>query len=383
MSKVKARAALFAYFFVSGFLAASLSSRIPFIKSSLKLDDSALGLVLFFLPLGLVVSMPFSGKVLKWMGSRRMLLVWGTVYAFLLILFGYIGQVWQACLLFFLFGICRTFFNIAVNTQGVALQKYYKQSIINLFHGVWSLAGLVGAGAGLLFIAGSVTISWHFIIASGVALSLVFSMYSSSLKFQQKGLVSKTLIWSDKSLWLLGSMSFCSMWCEGAMNDWSSLYMAREGGVDEKWMTAGYVSYLALMVSGRLVGDKLVNLWGVKNLLFYSGILAASGITLAVLWPSFITILIGFSAVGLGVSCVVPMVLLTASQQHPNSAAGAIATISTIGYMGFLSASPVTGFISQHFGLRWAYAICGLLTLALSILVMKRGEGPKVQAAHA
>jgi MFS family permease len=265
----------------------------------------------------------------------------------------------------------------------VALQKYYKQSIINLFHGVWSLAGLVGAGAGLLFIAGSVTISWHFIIASCVALSLVFSMYSSSLKFQQKGLVSKTLIWSDKSLWLLGSMSFCSMWCEGAMNDWSSLYMAREGGVDEKWMTAGYVSYLALMVSGRLVGDKLVNLWGVKNLLFYSGILAASGITLAVLWPSFITILIGFSAVGLGVSCVVPMVLLTASQQHPISAAGAIATISTIGYMGFLSASPVTGFISQHFGLRWAYAICGLLTLALSMLVMKRGEGPKVQAAHA
>lgn len=371
MSKVKARAALFGYFFVSGLIAASLSSRIPFIQKKLRLDDAHLGIVLFFLPLGLVTAMPFSGRVLKEWGSRRMLIFWGITYGLLLLLFGYINSVWQAYLLFFLFGICRTFFNIAVNTQGVALQRYYKQSIINLFHGVWSLAGLVGAGIGLLYISNSISISWHFITVSIIGITLVLSMYGHSLRFEQKGVVSKSLIWSDKRLWLLGMMSFCSMWCEGAMNDWSSLYLAREGGVDSKWMTTGYVFYLALMVCGRLVGDRLVNIWGIKKLLFYSGFLASSGICLAVLWPSFVTIVVGFSAVGLGVSCVVPMVLLLSSQEHPNSAAGAIATISTIGYLGFLSASPVTGFISQHFGLRWAYAICAILGLLLSVLVMR------------
>jgi MFS family permease len=246
---------------------------------------------------------------------------------------------------------------------------------VNLFHGVWSLAGLIGAGIGLIFISNSISINVHFITVAAISMGLVFSMYSSSLRLEQKGIASKSLLWSEKKLWLLGSVAFCSMWCEGTMNDWSSLYLSRESGVDAKWMTAGYVSYLALMVIGRLLGDKLVNRWGVRTLLFYSGILAAVGMGIAVIWPNLVTILIGFSAVGFGISCVIPMVLLLASQEHPNSAAGAIATISTIGYIGFLMASPVTGFISHYFGLRWAYAICVVMALLLTQLIRpKRGS---------
>jgi MFS family permease len=128
------------------------------------------------------------------------------------------------------------------------------------------------------------------------------------------------------------------------------------------------------MTTGRMFGDKLVTKLGIKTVLKFSGLLIFSGLMLAVALPYLVTTIVGFIMVGLGVSCIVPMVFSLAGKSKNMSSSSALASISTIGYLGFVIVPPFVGFIAQNSGIRWAFGIIALLGSLIVYLVSKINE---------
>src|SRR5436190_3775458 len=140
-----ARIAIAVFFFVSGFGFSSWASRIPNIQQHLQLNEAQLGWVLFAMPAGLMVTLPFTGMLLSRYNARYVMIVGALVFNFMLVTIGLVSETWQLMLILFFFGSSRNLFNISLNAQSIAVQRMYSRSIITTFHGVWSIAGFGGA----------------------------------------------------------------------------------------------------------------------------------------------------------------------------------------------------------------------------------------------
>src|SRR5687768_16646769 len=163
VSKKAARLSIGAFFFLAGVCFASWASRIPDIKQYLHLSDAGLGAVLLALPVGLLISLPFSGWLVTHFGSRKMVIPAAISYALLLPLIGLVQTAWQLAGVLFFFGLVGNLCNISMNTQAVSLEALYKRSIIASFHGIWSLGGFTGGSLGTLMINLRLTPLQHFI----------------------------------------------------------------------------------------------------------------------------------------------------------------------------------------------------------------------------
>lgn len=366
------RIAVAIFFFISGFTFASWASRIPTLQDKLHLNDAQLGSVLFALPMGLILTLPFTGLLLGRVSSKYVMLAGALLYAVLLPALGLVNEVWQLCLLLFLFGSSRNFLNIAINAQSVGVQAMYPRSIITTFHGIWSVAGFAGAALGSLMITLKVSPFIHFGIVGVLSLLMTMLAYGDALQEDNTANKKKTLLaLPDKPLMKLGLIAFGSMVCEGTMYDWSGIYFQKEIHVPDNYIGMGYAAYMCTMATGRFVGDKLVNKHGVRKMLQVCGCLVAAGLLLSVALPYMITGLIGFMITGFGVSCVVPLVFSVTGKNTHMAAGPAIAAVSVIGYIGFLLGPPMIGYISQAINLRLAFALVAVIGFSITLLAGK------------
>ncbi|RTL57420.1 MAG: MFS transporter [Sphingobacteriales bacterium] len=366
------RIAVSGFFFVAGITFATWASRIPDIKEKLQLSDAGLGAVLFALPAGLMLSLPISGWLITKYGSRRMLITASLFYPLMLILLGAAATVTQLVAVLFLFGLFSNLCNIAMNTQAVAVEKFYGRSIMASFHGLWSLAGFSGAAIGSILVSNGVAPFLHFSIIWFVTLLLVILFQKYTIAKDAGGTqAAPLLVKPDAAILKLGLIAFCGMMAEGAMADWSGVYLQNVVQVPKTLTTVGFVAYTAAMASGRFVADGLATRFGMKNILRWSGSLITGGLALAVLLPYIVTTTIGFLLVGLGVSSVVPFIYSIAGKSKTMSPGLALAAVSSISFLGFLAGPPVIGFIAQAINLRGSFAVIGLLGLVMIALINK------------
>lgn len=153
------------------------------------------------------------------------------------------------------------------------------------------------------------------------------------------------------------------------MFDWSGIYFRKAVHTDGKIATLGFVAYMTAMTLGRLTGDRLANRFGIRAMLTYSGVLIGAGLGLATLWPLPLTAGLGFILTGFGVSCVIPMVFGMAGRSSGMSSGSAIASVSTVGYLGFLAVPPLVGSVAQLAGLRSAFAMMAGFGVLITVLV--------------
>lgn len=371
-SSKRARLAITLFFFISGFGFSTWASRIPAIQEKLNLSDAALGSVLFALPLGLMLTLPVTGLLLQRFSSKTIMFAGAVLFNLMLCLIGFSTHTWQLIVALFFFGSSRNFLNISMNAQSIGVQSLYKQSIITTFHGIWSIAGFAGAATGSLMVSADVPPAWHFLISGGLLVILTFIAIPGSLpqppsKPEGKG----SFILPDNSLLKFGLISFASMACEGTMYDWSGIYFQKVIQAPKDVVTLGYVVYMVAMATGRFAGDKIVSRYGVLTMLKASGILIFGGMMLSALFPYALTAGLGFMLIGLGVSCVVPLVFSMAGKSKAMATGPAVAAISTVGYFGFLIVPPLIGYISHSAGLRWAFALMALLGASISVMIAR------------
>lgn len=373
--KKRIRIAVALFYFSMGLCFASWASRIPDIKTALHLSDAAFGTILFALPAGQFLMMPFSGKLVTHFGSRKVILFALPLYALCLTNLGLATQGWHLAAGLFLFGVCGNMCNISINTQGVEAEKLYDRPIMSSFHGGWSLAGFTGALAGLAMINLKVLPYLHFWMVIALV-SVIFSSNYHRLigaKSPQPLAASGKKFFSkpDSTLLQLGVIGFCSMASEGAMFDWSGIYFKDVVKAPSSLVILGYTSFMIMMASGRFIADGLVARFGRKHLLQVSGLLISSGLFLSVIFPYLVTSTIAFMMVGLGVSSIIPSVLSAAGRQHNVAPGIALATVSSVSFLGFLMGPPLIGYISAAAGLRYSFAVIGIFGICITLLVSK------------
>lgn len=339
------------------------------------MNDAQLGSVLFALPVGLMLTMPVTSWLLTRYSSRAVILSGSLLLSVILILVGISNTMLQLIMMLFFFGSARNLMTLSVNTQAVAVQGLYTKSIMAMFHGIWSLAGFAGAAIGLLMVYFNIAPSWHFLAVS-IALAILTLYFIRDTLYHLPVPQPKKPVFSlpDKYLLKFSLICFACMACENTMYDWSALYFQKEVHAEKTTATAAFVLYLVAMTTGRFFGDKLVTKSGIKTVLKFSGAFIFCGLMLAVALPYLVVAAFGFILVGFGVSCVVPMVFSLAGRSKNMSSSSAIASISTIGYLGFLLIPPFVGFIAQTASLRLSFGIIALFGAVIVYFVSKIKE---------
>jgi MFS family permease len=372
------RLAVSLFYFSMGLTFATWASRIPDIQTTLHLSKGDLGTVLFAIPVGQLLMMPFSGKIVIKYGSSKTVVLGIIMYILAMVTLGLATETWHLMLSLFCFGISSNFTNISVNTQGLLTEGIFRRPIMSSFHGAWSLAGFTGAMIGLLMKGLDLVPIIHFAIVAGLLYGVIFLNFKYLVKTKpvspkkqeaegRRSLLPKI----NPALAWLGVIGFCSMVSEGIMFDWSGIYfkdvVKAEGSIE----SIGYASFMLMMATGRFAADKLTIRFGRKLILQVSGVLISVGMYTAVFFPYIIPSAIGFMLVGLGVSTVVPGVYTLAGRTPGIEPSQALTAVSSISFLGFLLGPPVIGYVADAIGLQYSFAIIGVFGVGIAFLVNK------------
>ncbi len=371
ISLARLRRANAVYFFISGFGYSSWTSRIPVIKESLKLNDAHFGTLLFMMPVGLIITMPFTGKLLDHFKSRTIMLCGAMIYNVVLVCLGFSPYAWVLAIVLFFFGASRNLMNLSMNAQAIGVQVLYHRSIMSSFHAVWSLAGFAGAAIGYLMVTTNTIPGWHLLGVSLLLSSLTLYFYRDTLD-QVPDHKNKRPLFSlpPRGMLVFSLICFGSMACENTMYDWSGIYIKQVLHGSNGLATIAFVIYMVAMTTGRVLGDRLADRFGIQFVLRSSGILIFCGLTTTVLSPFISLTMVAYLLTGFGVSCVVPFVFSLAGKIPMSNPGAALASISSLGYLGFLLIPPMIGYVAQSSSLRVSFAI--IATMGLLIIYLSR-----------
>jgi predicted MFS family arabinose efflux permease len=364
MKAHSARRATQAYFLLSGIAMATWAALIPSLKLRLELSDSQLGSILLVFGLGAIFMTPLAGRLVKRWGSHRMLALSGMVTTLLLPLLALADTLQGLGAELFLFGAASGLAGVSSNTQGLQVQQALERPVMSSFHALFSVGGLVGAlGCSLLL---NIGMRWG--ILSTLITALLFGLalwqYPQLLPPDEQPGPRKTQPWRWPSgqLWLLSLMAFCCYLSEGAMLDWSAVFLHFERGLPEHNAAWGYAVFACAMAVGRLWGDRWVTALGATRVIAGGSGLAAGGMLLFVLSPHPVGSLAGCFLIGIGAANLVPTLVASGALLPGRNPEANIAWIVTLGYIGIIAGPGLVGFAAEAIGLHLALmSLAGLL----------------------
>jgi MFS family permease len=366
-----ARLAVSAVFFVNGALTASWAPYIPRIKSDLELSARSLGFVLLALAFGAVAAMPGAGLMVERFGTRATLtgaVALGYV-ALPFVLLAPSAPSLAAVLV--VLGAATGVTDVAMNANGAAVEHRYGRPILSSLHALWSIGAFTAAGVTALMTATGVPAEAHLIVAS-VVLGATGLVACSRLMPAAERAGDRPRGRSRPSRRVLGLtlVALASFLAEGAMNDWSALYLRDSLGESATIGAAGYAVFVGSMALMRLSGDRLTARLGRVPIVRAGAALAGGALAFALLAGHPLAAFAAFACLGIGLANVFPLVVSAASRTTSPSLA--IATVSTGGYAGVLIGPPLIGFAADATSLPVALglivALCGLMA-ALAGLV--------------
>lgn len=356
-------------FFLVGVGTANWAVRIPAVQSALGLSDGQLGIALLGVSAGAIVAMPLSGRLVARLGSRPVTLAGSIAFACALALPALAPSLpWLLAALVAL-GLTNGILDVAMNAQAAAIQTGYSKPIMGGVHAFYSMGGLVGAAIGGRVAAHEIPVSTHLGVI-GVIVCIVAVIAATGMLPAHTDAVEGPAR-RPGQLRLLGAMgvlAFFVLFGEGAMLNWSAVYLRNVVGTGPGLAAAGFASFSLLMTAGRLVGDAVTSRLGSARVTQIGGALAAAGVTLALIAPHPVAVVIGFGAVGAGLSIIFPIVLAAAARTPGVVPGSAIATVSMCGYAGLLAGPPLIGAVANVLTLRGGLALVSLTSVGVILL---------------
>jgi len=363
----RARLAVAAVFLANGIIMGTWAAQIPLVEERLAIRHSTLGVALFAMALGALVAMPLTGPAVARFGSALVTRVATAVLfvAFLLPILAPNAPMLMAAL--FIFGAINGTMDVAMNAHAVAVERHIEKPVMSSFHGMWSLGGLIGSGiAALLLPLLSAFGEAGLMVAVGAVLAIVALFFL--LPAAADGPVETTTIALPSRATIgLGALCFLSMMSEGAIIDWAALHLKGSLELGAGLAATGFAFYAASMAASRFSGDRLRSRFGAIDLVRASALVAAAGLTIALVSPWPIVAFIGFALVGLGLANLVPVFFGAAGRIPGQSAGASIAAVATVGYSGFVVGPPFIGFVADLTSLAIALGLIVLACLAIAV----------------
>jgi MFS family permease len=354
-------------FFLHGLIVSTWLSRIPAVQSHLHLAPGQLGLALLGTAAGALVSMPLTGALVTKSGSRPVTTIATLMFCGALLSLPLAPNRCALTGALFLFGVCAGAMNVSMNAQAVFLERLGGHAIMSSFHALFSFGGMVGASLGGIAAARHIEPMSHFLIGAAIYTPAAL-VASPMLLASDKGLPGQPVFARvTRPLVGLGCLAFCILLNEGAMADWSSVYLRRSLLTSEATAATGYAVFSFAMAGGRLLGDVVTERLGRVAIVRYGALLSAFGLAAGLALGNVPATLVAFAAVGTGFSVIVPLAFGAAGRSGGSAGAG-LAAVNTAGYLGFLIGPAVIGFSADAVGLRAALVLVVILSLLVSWL---------------
>ena len=347
-------------FLIAGSAMAAWAPLVPIAKARIEVDDGTLGLLLLCLGLGSIVAMPMVGILASRFGCRAVIVTSTLALALVLPLLSYVDSIPGMGISLALFGASVGAVDVAINIQAVMVENDSKRNMMSGFHGLFSVGGIVGAGGMSLLLGAGVSPLTATLMFSALLLVLVALFAHGFLPYGNQDTGHTPLFTLPRGIVaFIGLLCFLVFLGEGAVLDWSALFLIGAHLVDPAHAGFGYTMFALAMTAGRLTGDWIVKALGGMKVVVGGGLIAALGFLLTVLAPNQSLAFVGFLLVGLGASNIVPVLFTAAGKQTQMPSSHAIAAITTIGYSGMLVGPAAIGFVAQHWNLSAAFVLVG------------------------
>ena len=362
-----ARISVSAVFLIHGVGIANWLTRIPSMQTKLGLSVGILGLALLGMAAGCFLSMPLVSKLVRRYGSARATRWTSLAFCAALTLPALAASAASLGALLFIFGLTAGAMDVAMNTQAVDVETAYRRPVMVSFHALFSLGGMIGSGMGGFAAAARIDPFIHLAMAGLLlAVGAVFAtrclladLPGAMLERSRARVVLKPLLG-------LAVIAFCVLVGEGAMADWTAVYLSHLTGPGTA--AAGYASFSLAMAGGRFAGDWLRARLGSVALVRWGGLIAAAGLGAGLLSGGVIGALIGFACAGAGFSTIFPIACSAAGRKAGVNAQAGIATITAFGYLGFVAGPPMIGLLAQMSSLRTALGFVVILSAIAALL---------------
>lgn len=368
-----ARFAVAYTFAASGCLTGAWAPRIPQVKDALDLGPGALGLALLAPAAGALVAMPMAGAGAARWGSRRVTRSMLVMFCPLAGLVGVAWSLWSLWLALFCWGATVGALDVAMNAQGVSVEKAYRRPVLSSFHAAFSVGTLLGAGLGSVAAAVALPVGWQQLLL-GLALLAVGWPLTRTLVPDPGGSAPAPVfaLPSGRLLWL-GLGAFACMLCEGAVSDWSAVHLHDSLGASAGVAGSAFAAFGLAMTVGRTVGDRVTARLGRVRTLRVLTAVGAVGLAAGLASGTVAGAVAGFCLLGVGLSCVVP-VLFGAAGSGLGATGPAIASVATCGYLGWMLGPTLVGGLAHVVGLSAALWLIPALTAATGALAFAAGE---------
>lgn len=346
-------------FFISGFAMAAWAPLVPFSKTRLAIHEATLGLLLLCMGAGSIVSMPLAGALSARWGCQRVLVASALLVCASLPLLALAPTAPWLGVALFLFGAGIGGLGCAGNIQAILVERASGRPMMSGFHGLFSLGGVAGAG-GMIVLLGVLGTSLGQATAAVAAVVLALLALAAPHFLAGGGAQSGPAFARPTGVVLfIGTLCFILFLAEGAILDWSAVFLTQVQGMPAERAGLGYAAFATAMTVGRLTGDRWVRRIGPQRTVLTGALLAAAGLALATLAPTWPLALPGFALVGLGCSNIVPVLFSLAGRQHAMPESLAVPAIATMGYAGVLMGPALIGFVAHGTSL-----VAALLLLA-------------------
>jgi MFS family permease len=372
-------------FFLQPVAFGSWLPRIPEIQASLGLGPAALAIALLGLPCGTLITLPFAGPLVARIGARMAILLGFVFYSIAVCLPVLAPDPVLLFIALMLAGSSISFVELGLNVEADLVEKSGGQLIMNTSHGCWSLGimagSLIGSGFAALGIAPSVAVPLLAVLVLPLALASGYAL--PRLYDTPAGGQAQKSAWSLPSPALIGICLFVFgiTMTEGAMADWSAIFLrdalSGEGGL----VGLGYSLFALMVAVGRFGGDTLKRRFGAVGTARICGLLAVLGGIILYLAPSIELALVGFGTIGVGVSVGFPLAVTAAAGIGDRAASANVAVLSFVALTGFLIGPPMIGFVAEHVGIRTGIA-CIIPVLVLSLLLTGRLAERRTKTDH-
>ena len=360
------QAAVSVLFFLNGVVFGNWVTRIPAISDRTDASPGTLGVALLGIAVGSIAAMPLAGRVADRRGSAPVTVVTGLATAAAITLPGLAPDIVVLTAVLVVYGAAFGAFDVAVNVSAVQVIRRCGRPLMPAFHAAFSFGGLCGAGTGALAAAGSVPPALHL---GGVGAVCALGVLAAGLRLpsdlpeERPARAAQVRPWRRRGVWVFGVIALLAAVSEGAMADWTALFLRDETGTGDGVAALGYAGFALSMTLARLASERLLTRYGRARVLVCSGVLATAGVLLAVLVATPSAAILGFTLTGLGLAPAFPVAVQGGAESVPGAGGRGVAAVSMLGYGGFLAGPPLIGLLAEAVSLRWALATVAVLSL--------------------
>ena len=354
----RGRWAVAGLFLVNGFVMGAWAPQIPLMLPRHGIGEAVMGLLILALGLGAVGAMIFAGRLIHRFGAVPVVLAFACALVPMLPAMIFAPDLKTLALAMMAFGAIAGSMDVAMNANAVEVERGLGRAIMSSSHGFWSLGGFLGGSLGGFAIE-HLGREGQALLVAGLMAAVIALVWRYMWRVEVVAAQDEPkggLFPREARVWLLGLLALLCMVPEGAIMDWSALFLKDELSLPTAWSGLGFALFAGAMAVMRFAGDAVRNRFGAVKTLRFSALIAAAALLAASVAPTSALALLAFAIAGLGIANTVPIMFSAAGNLRGMSPGAGLATVTMIGYAGILVAPSSIGFIAEYAGFRGTWA---------------------------